>query len=218
MWLLALAACCCPFGNPFATPPPPPPPPPARAPVAIQPPRPHGVLPATSDSRPEPPPSPISSDSCEDLQDGGPVDGPGCLTAVIQCDQTVIGHTRGGVQRYDTEWYDDHHCTPGVTDHDGGDERVYRLDVPDGDYVAFVTLYSPCADLDVAAYLGTPADCPADNAPLSRCDENRVAGRRDERLTLASQHAASWYLIVEGVQQNEGLFGLSVQCRPGSLF
>jgi hypothetical protein len=215
MWL-ALVAACCPFGGLVSEPPPPPPP--IRAPVRIQPPQPHGALPASSDSRPEPPPSPISEESCDDLQEGGPVGGPGCLTAVIQCDQTVIGHTRGGVNLYTTEWYDDHQCTPGVTDHDGGDERVYRLDVPDGDYVAFVTLYTPCADLDVAAYLGTRDACPTDSAPLSRCEENRLSNHQMERLTLATQGEASWYIIVEGVKQNEGLFGLSVQCRPGSLF
>nr|MBA2321236.1 hypothetical protein [Deltaproteobacteria bacterium] len=170
------------------------------------------------DSRPEPPPSPISEDSCDDLAEGGPVGGPDCLTGVIACNQTVVGHTRGGVERYDTAFYDAHQCTPGVTNHDGGDERIYRLDVPDGDFVAFVTLHTPCADLDVAAYLGTERACPAVDAPTGRCDMNRQPGRKMERLALASQGPGSWYLIVEGVSENEGLFSLSVQCRPGSLF
>ena len=199
------------------------PPPPRSTPLAnesrvrIEPPKPLVETKAPiSDSRPDPPPSTISEDSCADMADGGPVNGPGCVTAVIQCDQTVIGHTVGGTHLYDSEWYDSQQCTPAVTDHDGGDERIYRLDVPDGDWTAFVTLYTPCADLDLAGWLGTPGQCPPERSEtISRCDESRWPGRKPERLTLVTQHGASWYLIVEGVKEQEGLFSLSVQCRHG---
>lgn len=197
----------------------PPPPPPAHVEpprVRLSAPQPIGGAAPVADSRPEPPPSPLDADACDDLSDGGPIAGPDCVTAVIQCNTTVIGHTGGGTQRYDSEWYDAHMCTPGLTNHDGGGERTYRLDVPDGDQVAFVTLYTPCADLDVSAYLSQDADrCPTVDAPLARCEMNRVNGRQMERLVLATQHRASWYLTVEGVRNEEGVFALAVQCRPG---
>jgi hypothetical protein len=216
MWALLLVGCGVGEWVSEKTKPAPPPAEVTTQPHVIQPPQPlpSSVQPAQSDSRPQPPPSPIAEANCHDVVDGGDVNGPGCLTAVIKCDQTVIGNTVGGVDLYDTKWYEAHQCTPAVTNHDGGDERVYRLDVPEGDWSAFVTMYSPCADLDVAAYLWTDSGCPPQDAPTGRCEENRVAGRQDERLTLVTQHQASWYIVVEGVDEQEGLFALTVQCRP----
>lgn len=184
--------------------------------VRIEPPKPIlAPLPATSDSRPEPPPPTIGEGNCDDVADGGPVAGPGCLTGILKCDQTVTGHTRGGVQRYDSEWYDDQQCTPATTDHDGGDERIYRLDVPEGDWTAFVTLESPCANLDLFGWLGDKRECPpVETQSKSRCESSVAAGRKREAIRMVSQHAASWYVVVEGVDDEEGLFTLSVQCRP----
>ena len=51
-------------------------------------------------------------------------------------------------------------------------------------------------------------------AGIARCDGGHRTGRQPEQLVLSTQHAASWYLIVEGPGDEEGLFTLSVQCRP----
>ena len=66
-----------------------------------------------------------------------------------------MGHTIGGVQRFDSRFYEKQFCTPRITNHDGGNERVYTLEMPEGDWTAYVTLDSPCADLDVAADEGS---------------------------------------------------------------
>ena len=34
---------------------------------------------------------------------------------------------------------------------EGRDERVYRLTMPEGEWRAWVTMYTPCADLSMAA-------------------------------------------------------------------
>ena len=48
-----------------------------------------------------PPPEPgITRDECDAIQDGGPMKGDDCVTDVIRCGDTVVGHTIGGVNRY----------------------------------------------------------------------------------------------------------------------
>jgi hypothetical protein len=171
------------------------------------------ILPGT-DSRLPPPEPGVVADDCERITEGGPVSDD-CVTADISCGETLVGHTLGGVQRYDSRFYNSNFCTPAITDHDGGDERIYRLRVPDGDWTAFVTLDTPCADLDVGAMLWADETCPPSNANITRCDMWPKPGNERERLTLVTQHEAYWFLYVEGKGGEEGAFSLSVQCRPG---
>ncbi len=171
------------------------------------------ILPGT-DSRLPPPEPGVTDDDCESIPDGGATTD-GCVTADIECGETVIGHTKGGVDRYDSRFYQSNFCTPALTDHNGGDERIYRLHMRDGDQTAFVTLDSPCADVDLGGMLWTEDTCPPPNAIVTRCDMWPKEGHERERLTLVTQHESYWYLVVEGKGENEGVFSLSVQCRPG---
>lgn len=165
-------------------------------------------------SRPPEPDPAIGPDHCSQLQSGGPLLDD-CLTATIQCGETIVGHTRGGVNRYDSDFYRRNFCTPDTTNHDSGDERIYRLDMPAGDRRAFITLDSPCADLDVSAMLWNDDTCPLPAHSLPRCEMWPKDGTRREHVELVSQKATTWWIVVEGRDQQEGAFALSVQCEEG---
>lgn len=161
----------------------------------------------------------LTRDQCDDLADGGPVHGPGCLTGEIACDQTVIGHTVGGVERFDTKFYEKKFCWPATIDHDGGGERVYRLRMPPGEWRAWVTLHSPCADLDVAGIRWDSESCPDMGSNIHVCEMKPEKGSKSERIELTSQtfdgQEAIWYVVVEGKNDEEGPFSLHVQCSRG---
>jgi len=84
----------------------------------------------------------FDASACDDILGGGAVVGPDCITAQIHCDETVIGHTLGGVDRYNTRYWEQKFCWPATVDHDGGDERVYQLVMPEGDWRAWVDLHT----------------------------------------------------------------------------
>lgn len=164
---------------------------------------------------PPPPEAGIHASQCRDFDHGGPVEGPGCLTGVLRCGETLVGHTVGGVNRFDSRFYEKQFCTPRITNHDGGDERVYRLDMPDGDWTALVTLDTPCADLDLAAMRWDGDDCPTVGHNVTHCEMEPKSGTAREQVRLASQRATSWFVVVEGKDQEQGAFALTVQCYPG---
>lgn len=172
------------------------------------------ILPGFSSAPPPPEPA-VTSSQCEELEDGGPVNGPGCVTSRISCGETIVGHTGGGVRRFDTKFYEKKFCWPATEDHDGGEERVYRLDMPDGEWHAFVWLDTPCADLDLFALKWNGDDCPTMGHNVAQCEANLKAGARQERVDLVHQGQATWFLVVEGKRDEEGPFALHVQCRPG---
>src|SRR5688500_15272763 len=72
------------------------------------------ILPGVS-STPPPPEAAVTSANCDDLADGGPVNGPGCITGEIKCGDTIVGHTLGGVERFDSKFYEKKFCTPRTT-------------------------------------------------------------------------------------------------------
>jgi len=172
------------------------------------------ILPGSISGPPVPEPG-IYASQCEDLKDGGPVNGPSCITNTIHCGETVVGHTIGGVNRYNTRFYEATFCTPATTNHDGGDERVYRLDMPEGNYTAIITLDTPCADLDVAALRWDKDQCPKPNHLINQCEMWPKDRGSREQVRLVSQHETSWYVVVEGKDEEEGAFSLTVQCFPG---
>lgn len=175
------------------------------------------ILPGFS-STPPPPEAAVTKDMCDDQPDGGPVPGPGCITADIECGQTVIGHTKGGVERFDTRFYESHFCWPATENHEGGDERVYRLTVPPGEWRTFVWMDSPCADLDLFAMKWDGDDCPSPSANFNICEAALVNGVGDERIELVSQRRdlpTTWFVVVEGKRDAEGMFAIHTQCREG---
>ncbi|MCB9673668.1 MAG: hypothetical protein H6737_01045 [Alphaproteobacteria bacterium] len=160
-------------------------------------------------------------EQCSDIIEGGPVNGPDCLTSEIRCDQQIIGHTRGGVDLYDTKFYEKKFCWPGTRDHDSGDERVYKLVMPPGEWRAWVDLHSPCADLDVAGIRFDHGGdrCPDISNTINQCEMKLNDNPGSERIELTSQTGpgqnAVWYIVVEGKNDDEGPFSLYVQCAPG---
>lgn len=155
----------------------------------------------------------IDAGHCDDMTQGGANDG--CVTGTITCGQTIIGHTMGGVKRFDTEFYKKHFCTPNTTNHDSGDERIYRLEMPKGDWHAKVVLDSPCADLDLAAVHYPGKGCPTLDTPIDRCEMNPRKGKDREWVELVSQGESTWLIAVEGKDDEEGVFALQVICEKG---
>lgn len=168
---------------------------------------------------PEWPDPQIDPDQCGSLEDGGPVGKDGCVTADLKCGDRIIGHTVGGVERYDGRFYESKMCWPNLLDHNGGDERVYRLTMPAGEWRAWVTMYTPCADLTLAAVRHQSDTCPSEATAVRVCEMSPKPYETTERLELTTQTPAgrdpTWYLVVEGVKDEEGLFELVVQCHPG---
>lgn len=159
------------------------------------------------------PQSVIDASHCDDMARGGKNDG--CLTAKISCGDTVIGHTLGGVDRFNTAFYQKFFCTPSTTSHDSGDERVYRLEMPKGDWHAKIVLDSPCADLDVAAMEYEGSGCPTANDSVPRCEMVPKKGTEREKVEIVSQDHSTWLLVVEGKGDEEGVFALQVICEKG---
>ncbi len=171
-------------------------------------------------SQPAMPTPGIDESQCEDLTDGGPVGSDGCVTAEISCEQRIIGHTKGGIDRYAGTFYEKKHCWPNTRDHDGGDERVYKLTMPEGEWRAWATLYTPCADLDLAAVRHDWGGCPDLADKTGACEMKITDYNAAERIELTTQtkrpgQKPVWYIIVEGKNQDEGPFELHVQCREG---
>ena len=163
------------------------------------------------------PPAALTLDRCQELKTGGPV-ADGCYSGELRCGDIVTGHTRGGVKRFDTAFYERHTCSPGTRDWDGGDERVYRFVAPPGEMHAVITLDTPCADLTLAAMTvpsGSGSACPAPNADIARCEMNRQDGTKREFVELVSQGGSTWAVVVEGVNAEEGMFALQVRCYAG---
>ena len=158
-----------------------------------------------------PPPEPgITSSRCNDLRDGGEVNGPDCITDTIECGEVIIGHTRGGVDRFDTRFWEKNFCWPATENHNTGDERVYKLTLPEGKVMATVTLDTPCTDLDMMAFRYEGKGCPAGG--VKQCESMRKNGTRRERINLVSERESNWLIVVEGVDDNEGPFSVTVQC------
>lgn len=159
----------------------------------------------------------VTSAQCDQLADGGPVTGPDCLSGILTCDQAMIGHTKGGVARYDSRFYEKSFCTPFTTDHDGGEERVYRLDVPEGEWHYEVWMDSPCADLSLFAIKGGDAEtCPQPGSLIRGCEASVSRGTSREHVDIINQGGeATWFVVVEGRDDEEGAFALHVACRPG---
>jgi hypothetical protein len=163
-------------------------------------------------TKPGEPPVAITKDTCGTLNDGGPVID-GCMTAEIHCGDVVIGNTRGGAEKLNTRFYEKYFCTPGTTQHDGGDERIYKLVVTEPQMRVLAYLDTPCADLDIAAFReGSGATCPNPDAEIPRC-EMKVKKEAREFVDIRDNDPTTYWIVVEGKGEEEGAFSLSVQCE-----
>ncbi|MFM2161526.1 MAG: hypothetical protein RLZZ383_1038 [Pseudomonadota bacterium] len=156
----------------------------------------------------------LTAQGCANLSTGGPL-GPDGSAGVLGCGSRVTGHTAGGGKRFDTKFYERNQCAPATRNWDGGDERVYRLALPEGEAHAVVTLDSPCADLSLAAFPWTGAGLPSGAETVDRCELNKVDGPKREFVEIVSQGTAAWLVVVEGIGTDEGAFAISVDCYAG---
>lgn len=155
----------------------------------------------------------ITASQCAQMQDGGPLaQGSDFLTAEVKCGDVILGHTRGGVQKFNTKFYEKNFCTPGTTQHDGGDERIYRLPLKAQER-ARITLDTPCANLDVAAIQSSSGATQLPTEALGqRCEMVAKKGTTREVLDLYTDVDDTWFLVVEGQGDEEGAFALHIQC------
>jgi hypothetical protein len=170
------------------------------------------ILPGTV-TTPDPPPEAMPRGKCDAIADGGALmAGSDAITGVLHCGDVVLGHTRGGVTRYDTAFYEHATCTPATTKHESGDERIYKLELPNPQTRALVYLDTPCADLDLGAMFGPQDAPPAAYTEVSRCEMNQKPRTARESVDLWNDNAANWWIVVEGKDAEEGAFALTVQC------
>lgn len=164
-------------------------------------------------TKPGEPPIGLLKDSCGGMTDGGPVID-GCMTAEVHCGDVIVGHTRGGAQKLGTKFYEKYFCTPGTTNHDGGDERIYKLVVDKPQMRVLAYLDSPCANLDIAAFReGTGSTCPDVNGSIPRC-EMQVKKEARKFVDIRDNDPTSYWIVVEGQgEADEGAFSLSIQCE-----
>jgi len=166
------------------------------------------------------PPAGISASQCNDLTDGGPVAAGGCITANIKCGETIVGHTRGGVNKFNTEWYAESTCWPATRNHNGGDERIYKFDVSanglDHHFYATVWFDTPCEqDVDVTVFRSADRNsCPTGGTRF--CDmvnpfkpQNKVRRHYKTRMDPGEM----WYILVEGADDKEGPFSVTLDCE-----
>lgn len=179
------------------------------------------VTPTPMTPRPGEPPVGLAPTQCDQLADGGAVQGvPGadCVTGKLACGQTVVGHTKGGVRRWDSKFYQSAQCTPQTTNHDSGDERAYLLELPPGDRRVQVYLDTPCADLDLAAMRLDAGPVCGDSLP-PQCEMWPKPGTAREHVEMVSQAGSRWLVVVEGKDEGgveaEGPFALTVVCQDG---
>ena len=156
----------------------------------------------------------MSADECDKVPEGEPLAEGQVLTGTLSCGDTIVGHTKGGVNRFNTKFYEANHCTPALRDHDSGDERVYELILPEGEYNADITMYSPCANLSLSA-MKVAEGIPDRNSKIRVCEMNPVKGRKPERVHIVSQRVNRWIVVVEGEDDDEGAFELKVECKKG---
>jgi len=168
------------------------------------------------------PPVGITSSQCTEITEGGPVNGPGCITSEIRCGETIVGHTRGGVNKFNSEWYDESTCWPNTRNHNGGDERLYRFD-PDANGIparfwANFWFDTPCdKDVDFTVFRTTDrSNCPTEFTP--NCDTsnpNTKANRTRRHQRVMVDPGEVWYVLIEGANETEGPFAVTLTCELG---
>ena len=173
-----------------------------------------GVINPGSVTSPDAPGAGITDADCQSMTDGGALAaGSDCITAEIHCGDTIKGHTRGGVEKFDSKFYESAFCTPATTSHKTGDERVYLLDLKDPQMRAIVYLDTPCANLDLAAMKYNGATCPSSASDVLQCEMNVQDGTKREKVDLFNNDPTKWWIVVEGRDDEEGAFALTVQCE-----
>ena len=154
-------------------------------------------------------------------KDGGPLAGPDCVTADIHCGETVVGHTKGGVKLYDTDFYESRTCWPALRNHDGGDERIYRFIVDESPRAragenrqrVTVTFTSPCADLTFTKMVGPLDHCPV-GSEARLCDSLNPNKRKNgsNAMNITADAGEVYYFMVEGRDAEEGAFSIHLEC------
>lgn len=133
-----------------------------------------------------------------------------CITAEIECSETVLGHTGGGADGWSNGFYQAHYCTPMPKGY-GGTERVYRFVAPAHSTVS-IDLETPCAELDLFAINWSGKGCPTEAHNAGTCDSDVSPG--DGHIELYQDKTPRTYLIaVDGKDGSEAPFTLNISCH-----
>jgi hypothetical protein len=162
-------------------------------------------------SGPEVPKVAVDQSECNAIESPAPdKDG---VTGTIKCGETIKGVTRGGANKFNSKFYEKNFCTPRTTSHETGDERIYKFEMPNGPARAWVTLDTPCANLDLAVMKASGGGIPDGSSDLQQCEMKVKDGHTRERLELDIMEATTWWIVVEGQGEDEGAFAVTVQCE-----
>jgi hypothetical protein len=133
-----------------------------------------------------------------------------CVTGELACGDVITGHTTGGSDIWDNDFYLGKYCTPMPRGYGGG-ERVYRFIAP-ADSIVDITLESPCADLDLFSVQWSGNTCPTAAHNTGSCDSDVTAGGGS--IELYQDRTPRTYLVgVDGKKGAEAPFTLSVTCH-----
>ena len=135
-----------------------------------------------------------------------------CSETTIECGDVITARIGSGTSRFDYEFYRNNHC--GTLDNAyQGNDAIYHLEVP-AFTRAVVFLETPCAHLDLAQFRWLdPTQCPTAQHSVPECEiDQKCETPRVAISTVGSPE--SHLLVVDGVEEDDGVYRLSVECMP----
>ena len=135
-----------------------------------------------------------------------------CSETTLQCGDVITARIGSGKSRFDYDFYRNNHC--GTLDNEyQGNDAIYNLEVP-AFTRAVVFLETPCAHLDLAQFRWLdPTQCPTSKHSVPECEiDQKCETPRVAISTVGSPE--SHLVVVDGVEGDDGVFRLSVDCMP----
>jgi hypothetical protein len=149
----------------------------------------------------------------------------GCVAEKISCGDEIESTNRGGSSRFGDQFYMRGQLTPFGHDYDASEEVVYELEL-DPQTHAELTLISPCADLDLAAFAYEDGfkSCPKIGRSLIETEFSSNETAIDQIILETTQlrgkaKTRKYLVIVDGKGEEggsdgqEGNYRLEVKCN-----
>jgi hypothetical protein len=137
-----------------------------------------------------------------------------CVTAIMECGDTLTSTTARGTTLFDMSEYTNWFCTVGDPDEYGGYERIFEFEHPGTGDVTFF-LETPCDELDLFVlrwdYWWSDEECPTEATSLiPTCDADTDRG--DGELSVWEDSPSHYLVVVDGPDPVEVNFKLGIRC------